>query len=92
MSAVMAKQVSPSKRRSRHLCADAGYRGKNALSIIVAHGYTPNVVGRKSDVDQMKRDLKKKAGRWVVGACHGWFTPSRNLLVRYEKLSTPSSR
>ena len=29
---------------------------------------------------------KKKARRWVVEACHGWFNRFRKLLVRYEKL------
>ena len=32
------------------------------------------------------RTKKKKARRWVVEACHGWFNRFRKLLVRYEKL------
>ena len=53
---------------------------------ILAHGYIPQVVGRKSEAEQKKRDPKKKARRWVVEACHGWFNRFRKLLVRYEKL------
>lgn len=86
LTAIMVKRASPSKRRSKHLCADAGYRGKNAMRIILAHGYIPHVVGRKSEADQKKKDPKKKARRWVVEACHGWFNRFRKLLVRYEKL------
>lgn len=56
------------------------------MSIILAHGYIAHVVGRKSEADQKKRDSKKKARRWVVEACHGWFNRFRKLLVRYEKL------
>ena len=52
----------------------------------IAHGYIPQVVGRKSEAEQKKRDPKKKACRWVVEACHGWFNRFRKLLVRYEKL------
>ena len=81
LDAIVVKRVSPSKRRSKHLCADAGYRGKNAMRIILAHGFIPHVVGRKSEADP-----KKKARRWVVEACHGWFNRFRKLLVRYEKL------
>ncbi|MDB5731541.1 MAG: transposase family protein [Variovorax sp.] len=56
------------------------------MRIILAHGYIPHVVGRKSEAQQKKRDPKKKARRWVVEACHGWFNRFRKLLVRYEKL------
>lgn len=86
LSGIMVKRPSPSKRRSKHLCADAGYRGKDAMKIILAHGYIPHVVDRKKEVDEKKRNPKKKARRWVVEACHGWFNRFRKLLVRYEKL------
>ncbi|CAG9932464.1 protein of unknown function [Candidatus Nitrotoga arctica] len=39
LGAIVVKCPSPHKRRSRHLCAHAGYRGKNAMSIILAYGY-----------------------------------------------------
>lgn len=42
-------------------------------------------MGRKSEADKKKSDPKKKACRWVVEACHGWFNRFRKLLVRYEK-------
>jgi transposase len=83
---IMVKRPSPKQRRSKHLCADAGYRGKNAMRIILAHSYIPHVVGRKSKAERKKRDPKKKARRWVVEACHGWFNRFRKLLVRHEKL------
>lgn len=86
LAGIVVKRASPSKRRSKHLCADAGYRGKNAMRIILAHGYIPHVVGRKSEATRIKRNPKKKARRWVVEACHGWFNRFRKLLVRYEKL------
>lgn len=86
LKAIMVQRPSPAKRRSKHLCADAGYRGKNAMRVILAHGYIPHVVGRKCEANQKKRAPHKKARRWVVEACHGWFNRFRKLLVRYEKL------
>lgn len=44
------------------------------------------MVSRKRDADQKCKDPKKKARRWVVEACHGWFNRFRKLLVCYEKL------
>lgn len=56
------------------------------MKIILAYGYIPHVVGRKSEAERKKRNPQKKARRWVVEACHGWFNRFRKLLVRYEKL------
>ncbi len=86
LSSCIVKRPTPRQRRSKHLCADAGYRGKNAMKIIMAHGYIPHVVARKSEAAAKKRNPKSKARRWVVEVCHGWLNRFRKLLVRYEKL------
>ncbi len=86
LASIVVKRPTPKQRRSKHLCADAGYRGQNAMGIILANGYIPHVVDRKREAQEKKRDPKKKARRWVVEACHGWFNRFRKLLVRYEKL------
>jgi transposase len=36
LASCMTKRPTPRQRRSKHLCADAGYRGRNAMKII--HG------------------------------------------------------
>ena len=86
LTAIMVRRKTPGTRRSKHLCADAGYRGRRALEIIQSHGYIPHVVGRRSEADAKRRDPTKKARRWVVEVCHSWFNRFRKLLVRYEKL------
>lgn len=86
LSACMVKRKTPSKRRSKHLCADAGYRGQKAQEIIKSHGYIAHVVGRRTEAQAKRRDPTKKARRWVVEVCHSWFNRFRKLLVRYEKL------
>jgi transposase len=84
--AIVVKRPQPPKRRSKHLCADAGYTGAPALAIIHKHGYSPHVKGRGQDADELKRDPKKKARRWIVEVAHNWFNRFLELLVRYEKL------
>ena len=86
LASCMVKRPTPKQRRSKHLCADAGYRGDKAMKIILAHGYIPHVVSRKSEAVNKQRHPEKKARRWVVEACHSWFNRFRKLLVRYEKL------
>lgn len=82
----MVKRPPPPQRRSKHLCADAGYTGAPALAIIEHHGYIAHVKGRGQEAVELKRDPKKKARRWVVEVAHSWFNRFRKLLVRYEKL------
>ena len=86
LDAVMVKRNQSSLRRSKHLCADAGYRGQGALAIIESHGYIAHVVDRRNEADAKRRDPSKKARRWIVEVCHSWFNRLRKLLVRYEKL------
>ena len=86
LQAIMVKRKTPSIRRSKHLCADAGYRGRRALEVIESHGYIPHVVSRRTEADAKRRDPTRKARRWVVEVCHSWFNRFRKLLVRYEKL------
>ena len=86
LEAVVVERKAPPLRRSKHLCADAGYRGRQALHVIQEHGYTPHVVDRRRERDAKRRDPAKKARRWVVEVCHSGFNRFRKLLVRYEKL------
>jgi putative transposase len=86
LSAIVVKRQRTPIRRSKHLCADAGYRSAEALRIIACHGYIPHVVDRRQEANAKRRQPWKKARRWVVEVCHSWFNRFRKLLVRYEKL------
>jgi IS5 family transposase len=86
LAAIVVKRPQPPIRRSKHLCADAGYRSRAGTETINSHGYIPHVVDRRQEALRKRRDPKKKARRWVVEVCHSWFNRFRKLLVRYEKL------
>ena len=86
LQAIMAKRKPPSTRRSKHLRADAGSRGRCALEIIESHGGIPHVVSRPKAAATKRRDPTKKARRWVVEVCRSWFNRLGELLVRYELL------
>jgi len=86
LEACVIKRPIPKQRRSKHLCADAGYYGKPALKVMLANGYIPHVVGRAKERAMKRRNPTGKARRWVVEVSHSWFNRFRKLLVRYEKL------
>jgi len=85
LEAIVVQRPAPPERRSKHLCADAGYTGGPALSIIEKHGYIPHVKGRGEEAKEKRRDPTKRARRWIVEVAHSWFNRFRKLLVRYEK-------
>jgi transposase len=85
LDAIVVQRPAPPERRSKHLCADAGYTGGPALSIIEEHGYVPNVKGRGQEAKEIRRHPTKRARRWIVEVAHSWFNRFRKLLVRYEK-------
>lgn len=86
LEGIMLDRPVPPERRSKHLCADAGYNGAPALGVIQAHGYIPHVKGRGQEASDIRKDPTKKARRWIVEVAHSWFNRFRKLLVRYEKL------
>jgi transposase len=86
LDAIRVRRPSSSTRRSKHLCADAGYRGAEILRTIEAHDYIAHVVDRRAEAAAKRRQPGQKARRWVVEVCHSWFNRFRKLLVRYEKL------
>jgi transposase len=86
LDGIVVQRPAPPERRSKHLCADAGYTGAPALGIIEEHGYIAHVKGRGQEANEKRQDPTKRARRWIVEVAHSWFNRFRKLLVRYEKL------
>ena len=86
LDGIIVKRPDPPLRRSKHLCADAGYTGAPALDTIKKRGYIPHVKGRGQEAKEKRRHPSKRARRWIVEVAHSWFNRFRKLLVRYEKL------
>jgi hypothetical protein len=70
---MVVKKPQPPIRRSKHLCADAGYTGAPALCVIEEHGYIPHVKGRGQEATELACDPGKTARRWIVEVAHSWF-------------------
>ncbi len=63
MDAIQIQRPNPPKRRSKHVCADAGDVGEPAMQIILAHGDIPHVKGRGQEAKELKRRPQKRARR-----------------------------
>ena len=69
------------------LLADKGYHGKPAEEAIREREYVPRVIPRGKEIQEKRKNPKKKHRRWVVEVSHSWFNRFRKLLVRFEKLA-----
>lgn len=106
LSSCVIKRPTPKQRRSKHRCADAGYRGKNATKIILTYGYSPHVVGRKGEAERKKsatRRRRRSVGWWrpvTAGstdfancwcAMKSWSTPFSPSII-WPSPSSPGAR
>lgn len=69
----------------QHLCADAGYKGKPCMEVVMERGYHPHIKQRREEAEELKATPGSKARRWVVERTHSWLNRWRKLLVSFEK-------
>lgn len=83
LGGIPVRRPRPTRRRSQHLCLDAGYTGKPVLKIVRGLRYKDHVSGRRDEQRRVHRG--GRARRWVVERVHSWTNRARRLLVRWEK-------
>ena len=85
MDGIVINRPLASAEQPQNLCADKGYVGEPARKSMVDRNYIPHVRQRGEEIFAKKNVPNYKPRRWVVEACHSWFTRFRKILVRYEK-------
>lgn len=89
LGTIAVKRPCSPQRRSKHLCADAGYRSVENFAIIDRHGYVAHVVGRNQ---QVRRDPGRRlAAGWSRSATAG-STASANCSCATRNSSAAFSR
>lgn len=84
LDSVPVRRPRPTRRRKQHLCADKGYDADAVRRSARRRRYTPHIKRRGEEVEE-KRNLGKRARRWVVERVHSWLNRFRRILVRWEK-------
>jgi putative transposase len=82
---IVVERPEPDESNPQHLCADAGYVGKDALASVRSRKYRPHIHPRNEEAEQKRRIPGFRARRWVVERGHSWFNNYRKLLVSFEK-------
>lgn len=84
--AIVVSRPRPTKKRKQHLSLDAGYVGEEVKALAAEFGFTLHVRSRGEEAKELKRNVRKKARRWVVERTHSWLNRFRRILIRWEKL------
>lgn len=85
LDGIVIERPVPDEKNLQHLCADAGYAGKDALTSVASRNYQPHIRSRKQEAERKQREPGYRARRWVVERTHSWFNGYRKLLVSFEK-------
>lgn len=82
---IVIKKPRPTKKRKQNLCLDAGYVGNEVQALAKEFGFTLHVRPRGEEAQDLKKNTKKKARRWVVERTHSWMNRFRGILIRWSK-------
>jgi transposase len=85
LDGIVVERPKPTEENPQHLCADAGYVGKDAHDAVTSRGYRPHIRPRKQEAEEKKHLPGYQARRWVVERSHSWFNGYRKILVSFEK-------
>ena len=53
--------------------------------LVKEFGFTAHIKERGKEAQQIKRDVRHKARRWVVERTHSWMNRFRGILIRWSK-------
>jgi putative transposase len=80
-----AGRPKPTADRPQGLCLDKGYDYDEVREIVEEFGFTAHIKARGLEAQEIKRDARFKARRWVVERTHSWMNRYRGVLIRWSK-------
>ena len=75
----------PTPRKKQGMCMDKGYDFDEVREIVKEFGFTAHIRGRGEEAQELKRNARTKARRWVVERTHSWMNRFRGILIRWNK-------
>jgi putative transposase len=80
-----AARPEPTADQPQGLCLDKGYDYDEVRQIVGEFGFTAHIRSRGEEAQELKREARAKARRWVVERTHSWMNRYRGVLVRWSK-------
>jgi putative transposase len=80
-----ANRPEPTAAHPQGMCLDKGYDYDDVREIVEEFGFTAHIKARGEEAQEIKRNAKAKARRWVVERTHSWMNRFRGILIRWSK-------
>lgn len=79
------ERPKPTSDDPQGMCMDKGYDYDEVRDIVEAFGFTTHIRSRGEEAQELKRNARTKARRWVVERTHSWMNRFRGILSRWNK-------
>jgi transposase len=70
---------------SQRLCPDKGYDDEQVRQWVEQPGFTAHIRARGEEAQDIRKDARFRARRWLVERTHSWMNRFRGLLIRWPK-------
>ena len=85
LASIPADRPEPTPERPQGMCLDKGYDYDEVRAIVAEFGFTAHIRSRGEEAQDLKRQARRKARRWVVERTHSWMNRFRGILIRWCK-------
>jgi putative transposase len=85
LASIPVERPEPTKDEPQGLCLDKGYDYDEVRQIVEEFGFTAHIRSRGEEAQELKKNARQKARRWVVERTHSWMNRFRGILIRWSK-------
>jgi transposase len=85
LESIPVERPEPTPEEPQGLCLDKGYDYDEVREIAEEFRFTAHIKARGEEAQQLKRQARAKARRWVVERTHSWMNRFRGILIRWSK-------
>jgi len=85
LESIPVERPKPTPNDPQGMCLDKGYDYDEVREIVEAFRFTAHIRSRGEEAQELKRNARRKARRWVVERTHSWMNRFRGILIRWNK-------
>jgi putative transposase len=85
LDSIPVARPEPTPEDPQGLCLDKAYVGDEVQELAEEFHFTTHLPGKGPEAQQIKRQARAKARRWVVERTHSWMNRFRGILIRWNK-------
>ena len=85
LESIPVDRPEPTPAHKQGMCMDKGYDFDEVRELLEEFGFTAHIRGRGEEAQELKRNARTRARRWVVERTHSWMNRFRGILIRWSK-------